>query len=166
MFPSFLTQQPVYLPFLLVLVSCFVSPLCSSIFPLVLVAILSYIDTNTLAHALLLPKRATLHLDPFVTLSCSFPYATISGTILQLGQFPIPFHHSLSRNLSSDVSGLSAFRCSTSCPTFLPLYTRMSCGYQFRLSLPNRSSRQTLVSLFFPSILSIYPSLSSNENRL
>ena len=38
--------------------------------PLVLVAILLYIYSKTFIPALVLPKRATLHLDVFVTLCC------------------------------------------------------------------------------------------------
>ena len=61
-------QQPIYLPCLPVLVSCFVSVLCFFISSLLLVAILSCIHTYTLLPALGLPKRAILHLDLFVTL--------------------------------------------------------------------------------------------------
>ena len=70
LFPSFLPQQPVYLPCLPALVSCFVSLLCFSILPLVLVVILSYIHIYTPVPTLALPKWVTLHLDLFVTLCC------------------------------------------------------------------------------------------------
>ena len=58
------------MPWLPVLVSCFVSLLYYSISPLVLVAILSYIHTYTPVPALVLPNQVTLYLDPLVTLSC------------------------------------------------------------------------------------------------
>ena len=67
LFPSFLPQQPVYLPCLPALVSCFVSLLCFSILPLVLVVILSYIHIYTPVPTLALPKWVTLHLALFVT---------------------------------------------------------------------------------------------------
>ena len=48
----------------------FVSLFCLSISPLALVAILLYIHTNISVPALVLPKRVTLYLEPFVTLCC------------------------------------------------------------------------------------------------
>ena len=59
-----LFRSPACLP---ALVFCFVSLFCFSISPLVLVAILPYLYTNISIPALMLPKRATLYLDPFVT---------------------------------------------------------------------------------------------------
>ena len=67
MFPSFLTQQPVYLPCFPVLVFCFASLFRFSTSSLALVAKLSHRYIYTSVPALVLPKRATLHPDPFVT---------------------------------------------------------------------------------------------------
>ena len=66
-FPYATTCLPACLP---ALVFCFVSLSRFYISPLVLVAILLYIYTNTFIPALVLPKRATSHSDPFVTLCC------------------------------------------------------------------------------------------------
>ena len=63
-FPYATTCLPACLP---ALIFCFVSLFCFSISPLVLVAILLYLYTNISVPALVLPKRATLYLDPFVT---------------------------------------------------------------------------------------------------
>ena len=66
-FPYATNCLPACLP---ALVSCFVSLFCFYISSLVLVAILLYIYTSISVPALVLPKRATLHPDPFVTLCC------------------------------------------------------------------------------------------------
>ena len=85
MFPSFFTQQPVYLSCLPVPAFLFHFLFRLSISLLVLVAILSFIHTYISVPALVLPKRANPDWDPFVTLELQGFYDSflfISNTLI------------------------------------------------------------------------------------